>query len=102
MLLSLSCHFVRGIFLLFDCSTFYLCREMDLLLVPYWADRDLELIQWPPFLLASKVVLHHFYHSNLILPSDRKTLVNSIFLLAISKKSYFPLFSRHLESLLAK
>ncbi|XP_021908414.1 callose synthase 3-like, partial [Carica papaya] len=29
-------------------------REMNLLLVPYWADRDLELIQWPPFLLASK------------------------------------------------
>ncbi|GAA0146605.1 hypothetical protein LIER_06520 [Lithospermum erythrorhizon] len=31
-------------------------REMDLLLVPYWADRDLEnVIQWPPFLLASKI-----------------------------------------------
>ncbi|KAE9584923.1 putative 1,3-beta-glucan synthase [Lupinus albus] len=30
-------------------------REMDLLLVPYWADRDLNLIQWPPFLLASKI-----------------------------------------------
>ncbi|KAL0371178.1 UNVERIFIED_CONTAM: Callose synthase 3 [Sesamum angustifolium] len=30
-------------------------REMDLLLVPYWADRDLELMQWPPFLLASKI-----------------------------------------------
>ncbi|GFP79995.1 callose synthase 3 [Phtheirospermum japonicum] len=30
-------------------------REMDLLIVPYWADRDLELIQWPPFLLASKI-----------------------------------------------
>ncbi|XP_062171456.1 callose synthase 3 [Alnus glutinosa] len=30
-------------------------REMDLLLVPYWADRDLGLIQWPPFLLASKI-----------------------------------------------
>uniref|UniRef100_A0AAU6MVC4 1,3-beta-glucan synthase n=1 Tax=Paeonia lactiflora TaxID=35924 RepID=A0AAU6MVC4_PAELC len=30
-------------------------REMDLLLVPYWADRDLDLIQWPPFLLASKI-----------------------------------------------
>ncbi|CAH2068687.1 unnamed protein product [Thlaspi arvense] len=30
-------------------------REMDLLLVPYWADRDLELIQWPPCLLASKI-----------------------------------------------
>ncbi|KAJ0019960.1 hypothetical protein Pint_31299 [Pistacia integerrima] len=25
-----------------------------LLLVPYWADRDLDLIQWPPFLLANK------------------------------------------------
>ncbi|GMY16153.1 callose synthase 3 isoform X2 [Fagus crenata] len=30
-------------------------REMHLLLVPYWADRDLDLIQWPPFLLASKI-----------------------------------------------
>lgn len=30
-------------------------REMDLLLVPYWADRELEIVQWPPFLLASKV-----------------------------------------------
>ncbi|KAI3968969.1 hypothetical protein MKX01_001446 [Papaver californicum] len=30
-------------------------REMDLLLVPYWADRELGLIQWPPFLLASKI-----------------------------------------------
>ncbi|KAJ1398852.1 Vacuolar protein sorting-associate protein Vta1/Callose synthase, N-terminal [Sesbania bispinosa] len=32
-------------------------REMDLMLVPYWADRSLNLIQWPPFLLASKVHL---------------------------------------------
>jgi callose synthase len=30
-------------------------REMELLLVPYWADRDLDLIRWPPFLLASKI-----------------------------------------------
>ncbi|KAI9398707.1 hypothetical protein POPTR_003G214200v4 [Populus trichocarpa] len=33
-------------------------REMDLLLVPYWADRDLGVLgltQWPPFLLASKI-----------------------------------------------
>ncbi|KAI6669498.1 hypothetical protein NL676_004383 [Syzygium grande] len=31
-------------------------RERDLLLVPYWADRELEnIIQWPPFLLASKI-----------------------------------------------
>ncbi|KAL7202962.1 hypothetical protein ACSBR1_034419 [Camellia fascicularis] len=30
-------------------------REMDLLLVPYWADSELNLIQWPPFLLASKI-----------------------------------------------
>lgn len=30
-------------------------REMNLLLVPYWADRELDLIQWPPFLLASKI-----------------------------------------------
>ncbi|GMP62506.1 hypothetical protein CsSME_00024598 [Camellia sinensis var. sinensis] len=30
-------------------------REKNLLLVPYSADRDLNLIQWPPFLLASKL-----------------------------------------------
>ncbi|CAK9177419.1 unnamed protein product [Ilex paraguariensis] len=30
-------------------------RERSLLLVPYWADRYLDLIQWPPFLLASKL-----------------------------------------------
>ncbi|XP_074292590.1 callose synthase 3-like [Silene latifolia] len=30
-------------------------RERDLLLVPYWADTDIDLIQWPPFLLASKI-----------------------------------------------
>ncbi|MCL7052282.1 hypothetical protein MKW94_023070, partial [Papaver nudicaule] len=29
-------------------------REMDLLLVPYTSDPSLNLIQWPPFLLASK------------------------------------------------
>ncbi|XP_057853796.2 callose synthase 5 [Cryptomeria japonica] len=30
-------------------------REMDLLLVPYSSDSSLNLIQWPPFLLASKI-----------------------------------------------
>ncbi|XP_022750939.1 callose synthase 5 [Durio zibethinus] len=30
-------------------------REMDLLLVPYISDPSLKLIQWPPFLLASKI-----------------------------------------------
>ncbi|KAK9061500.1 hypothetical protein SSX86_018682 [Deinandra increscens subsp. villosa] len=30
-------------------------REMNLLLVPYWADQELDLIQWPPFLLASMI-----------------------------------------------
>ncbi|GKB22871.1 callose synthase 2-like protein [Tanacetum coccineum] len=30
-------------------------REMDLLLMPCWGDFDLNLIQWPPFLLASKL-----------------------------------------------
>ncbi|KAJ6809888.1 callose synthase 3-like [Iris pallida] len=31
-------------------------REMDLLLVPYWADRELlDIDQWPPFLLANKI-----------------------------------------------
>lgn len=29
--------------------------EMSLLLLPYWDDPDLNLIQWPPFLLASKI-----------------------------------------------
>ncbi|WCJ21641.1 callose synthase 1 [Euphorbia peplus] len=36
---------------LHSCGT----KEMDLLLVPYWADQDLGLIEWPPFLLASKI-----------------------------------------------
>lgn len=30
-------------------------REMDLLLVPYSSDSSLKIIQWPPFLLASKI-----------------------------------------------
>ncbi|XP_068645658.1 callose synthase 5 [Aristolochia californica] len=30
-------------------------REMDLLILPYSSDLSLKLIQWPPFLLASKV-----------------------------------------------
>ncbi|GJR60198.1 callose synthase 3 [Tanacetum coccineum] len=30
-------------------------REINLLLVPYWADTELDLIQWPLFLLASKI-----------------------------------------------
>ncbi|KAL2461368.1 Callose synthase 2 [Abeliophyllum distichum] len=30
-------------------------REMNLLLVPYHADPELDLIQWPPFLLANKL-----------------------------------------------
>ncbi|KAL4347308.1 hypothetical protein GQ457_17G019710 [Hibiscus cannabinus] len=32
-----------------------LWNEMDLLLVPYTSDPSLKLIQWPPFLLASKI-----------------------------------------------
>ncbi|XP_021887693.1 callose synthase 2 [Carica papaya] len=41
-------------------------REMDLLLVPYWTDPDLDLIRWPPFLLASKIpiALDMAEHSN--------------------------------------
>ncbi|PKU85626.1 Callose synthase 5 [Dendrobium catenatum] len=30
-------------------------KEMDLLLVPYSSDPSLKMIQWPPFLLASKI-----------------------------------------------
>ncbi|KAG9441282.1 hypothetical protein H6P81_017136 [Aristolochia fimbriata] len=30
-------------------------KEMDLLMVPYTSDLSLKLIQWPPFLLASKI-----------------------------------------------
>ncbi|KAK4781006.1 hypothetical protein SAY87_017112 [Trapa incisa] len=30
-------------------------REMDMLLVPYSLDPNLNIIQWPPFLLASKI-----------------------------------------------
>ncbi|KAL6630116.1 hypothetical protein ACP70R_029881 [Stipagrostis hirtigluma subsp. patula] len=33
---------------------FLMPREKDLLLVPYCKDRDMEIIQWPPFLLDSK------------------------------------------------
>ncbi|KAJ7945245.1 Callose synthase [Quillaja saponaria] len=32
-----------------------LWNEMDLLLVPYSSDPSLKIIQWPPFLLASKI-----------------------------------------------
>ncbi|KAD5803428.1 hypothetical protein E3N88_14788 [Mikania micrantha] len=38
-----------------DFIKFTYCREMDLMLVPYSSDPSLKLIQWPPFLLASKV-----------------------------------------------
>ncbi|URE49707.1 callose synthase [Musa troglodytarum] len=37
-----------------DCCSFYF-REVDLLLVPYSSDTSLNIIQWPPFLLASKI-----------------------------------------------
>ena len=37
----------------------YLCRERDLMLVPYSSDPHLNLVQWPPFLLASKVCFGH-------------------------------------------
>ncbi|KAL9313852.1 hypothetical protein ACSQ67_019304 [Phaseolus vulgaris] len=33
----------------------YHSREMDLLMVPYSSDPSLKTIQWPPFLLASKI-----------------------------------------------
>lgn len=48
---------------------------MDLLLVPYWADTQLDLIQWPPFLLASKVcfILHEI--SLPPSPSNRLVLI---------------------------
>lgn len=46
---------------------------MDLLLVPYTSDPSLKLIQWPPFLLASKVCglrllfqIHLFFFSTLV------------------------------------
>lgn len=31
------------------------CRERDLLLVPSSSGDDVSVVQWPPFLLASKV-----------------------------------------------
>jgi callose synthase len=46
-----------------DSNNCQICREMNLMLVPYWADRELDLIQWPPFLLASKVYLFLNYFS---------------------------------------
>ena len=42
-------------------------REMDLLLVPYWSDPSLKMIQWPRFLLASKVNINSF--GKFIIPS---------------------------------
>jgi hypothetical protein len=42
----------------YSCSAaenFLLHREMDLLVVPYSSDPSLKLMQWPLFLLASKV-----------------------------------------------
>jgi callose synthase len=36
-------------------------KEKELLLVPYVADQALEIMQWPPFLLASKVLLFSFF-----------------------------------------
>lgn len=45
-----------------------LFREMDLLLVPYWADTQLDLVQWPPFLLASKVCLFRLIYETLLSP----------------------------------
>jgi hypothetical protein len=38
-------------------------RERDLMLVPYSSDPDLKLVQWPPFLLASKVSTSSCYAS---------------------------------------
>lgn len=42
----------------------FIFSEMDLLLVPYWADRELDLVQWPPFLLASKVLFSSLFFSS--------------------------------------
>lgn len=50
---SYFCMFSGSYPVVLICS--YPCREKDLLLVPYWADRNLDHIQWPPFLLAGKV-----------------------------------------------
>uniref|UniRef100_A0ACD5VE27 Uncharacterized protein n=1 Tax=Avena sativa TaxID=4498 RepID=A0ACD5VE27_AVESA len=36
-------------------TTFQWHEEKDLLLVPYCKDREMDIIQWPPFLLASKI-----------------------------------------------
>jgi hypothetical protein len=45
-------------------------REMDLLLVPYCKDRELNIFQWPPFLLASKVPTRdHFLICTMFLDS---------------------------------
>ncbi|XVF16975.1 hypothetical protein REPUB_Repub10bG0077100 [Reevesia pubescens] len=45
----------RKVFFLKRC--FFHIQEMDLLLVPYSSDPSLKLIQWPPFLLASKITI---------------------------------------------
>lgn len=59
---------LRYNFLLWCAEVLLLFREMNLLLVPYWADRELDMIQWPPFLLASKVYLFEFFFFNFYLP----------------------------------
>ncbi|KAI7985485.1 Callose synthase 3 [Camellia lanceoleosa] len=71
-------------------------QEMDTLLVPYWADRELDLIQWPPFLLASKLMticlvlfvsaMHHF-----------KTLLRFWFRVVAKKKYILTEVDKHIE-----
>lgn len=64
----LSMHIALKIFYFSVLRVLVLFREMDLLLVPYWADRELDLIQWPPFLLASKVFFRfRFFYDTLLL-----------------------------------
>ncbi|XP_024996766.1 callose synthase 5-like [Cynara cardunculus var. scolymus] len=41
--------------LISDRKGFSYFREMDLMLVPYSSDPSLKVVQWPPFLLASKI-----------------------------------------------
>lgn len=36
-------------------------REKELLLVPYVSDQALGVVQWPPFLLASKVIIYFYF-----------------------------------------
>ncbi|KMZ76284.1 Callose synthase, family GT48 [Zostera marina] len=65
-------------------------RERDLLLVPYWADRGVDVIQWPPFLLASKIpiALDMAKDSNGKARELKKRIHNDAYMLSAVRECY--------------